>query len=200
MNGNDKRKKLKKQDILDAATACFMENGYKKTSVADIAKAAKSSQVTLYKYYESKVDLARAVVMEMVVGGYAQYDKQLDDSSKSFMDKMQDMMVDSVDISDNISNDFFKFMVDEFQGRNGDTKVMHKYNNLKFGFWKKLLDQGRAENVVSKDISDSGAMIYLDMYVDYVMRPDGVAFEKAVEMKKHEKELVHLFFYGIIGK
>ncbi|AKP67980.1 TetR/AcrR family transcriptional regulator [Companilactobacillus ginsenosidimutans] len=200
MDGNQLRKNKKKEDIKNAAYKMFMTYGFKKTSIAQVAKLAGCSQVTLYKYFPSKVDLGRAIVMSLIVDGYDEYDKQLDDTSKSFMDKMQDMMVSSVNISDNINNDFFKFMIDEFQGRNGDDHVMKKYDMLKFGFWRKLLNQGRAEHVVSDEISDYGAMIYLDMYVQYVMRPGGVSYKNAVEMKKHEKELVHMFFYGIIGK
>ena len=200
MDGNDKRKKLKRKTILNAATRMFLTYGYKKTSIAKIAELAGSSQVTLYKYYPSKVDLAREVVMALVVDGYHEFDKQLDDPDKSFMEKMQLMMTSSVDISNNINNDFFKFMLDEFQGHNGDDRVMHRYDEMKYGFWRKLLAQGRAEHVVSEEISDYGAMIYLDMYIQYVMKPGGVPYEHAVQMKKHEKELVHMFFYGIIGK
>lgn len=200
MDGNEKRKKLKRKTILNAASKVFLTYGYKKASIAQIAEVAKCSQVTLYKYFPSKLELGREVVLSLVVDGYSSYNKQLDDPSVNFLDKMKAMMSSSVDISDNINNDFFKFMIDEFQGRNGDDKVMHKYNELKYGFWRKLLDQGRKEHVVSPDITDYGAMIYIDMYVQYVMSPNGASYKKAVQMKKHENELVHMFFYGIIGQ
>ncbi|WP_300558576.1 TetR/AcrR family transcriptional regulator [Companilactobacillus sp.] len=200
MDGNERRKKLKRQAIMNAATEMFVTNGYTKTSVQQIAKKANSSQVTLYKYFPSKADLAREVVLSLVVDGYAHYEKQLDDPTKPFIDKMKVMMEKSVGVSDRMNDDFFRFMIDEFQGRNGDTHVMEEYDRLKYGFWRKLLAQGRAEHVVSDELSDYGAMIYLDMYVKYVMQPGGVSVERATQMKKHEKELVHLFFYGIIGQ
>ncbi|MCH4009069.1 TetR/AcrR family transcriptional regulator [Companilactobacillus sp.] len=200
MDGNERRKKLKRQAIMNAATEMFVTNGYTKTSVQQIAKKANSSQVTLYKYFPSKADLAREVVLSLVVDGYAHYEKQLDDPTKPFIDKMKVMMEKSVGVSDQMNDDFFRFMIDEFQGRNGDTHVMEEYDRLKYGFWRKLLAQGRTEHVVSDELSDYGAMIYLDMYVKYVMQPGGVSVERATQMKKHEKELVHLFFYGIIGQ
>ena len=59
MDGNEKRKQQKRRQILTSATKVFSEQGYKKASIAQIAKEAKSSQVTLYKYFPSKVELAR---------------------------------------------------------------------------------------------------------------------------------------------
>lgn len=200
MDGNTKRKKIKQIEILTAATKMFMLYGYKGSSIAKIARLAHASQVTLYKYFPSKIDLAREVVIKLIVDGYDAYDRKLDDPQMTFIEKIHYMMQGSVNVSNNINNDFFKFMLDEFKGKNNDDRVMKKYHELKFDFWKKLLDQGREEQVVSPDISDQGAMLYLDMYVSYVMNPHGAPYKKAVEMKQHEKELVHMFFYGIIGK
>ncbi|WP_125771675.1 TetR/AcrR family transcriptional regulator [Companilactobacillus furfuricola] len=200
MNGNEKRKIIKREQILLAAQQLLIAQGYRKTSIAQIAKQAQASQVTLYKYFSSKVELAREVVVKLIVDGYAQYFKKLDDSSMTFMKKVESMTEDSVSMSGEMNNDFFEFMVAEFQGKNGDTRVMDEYQSLKFKFWKTLLDQGRAEHVISDEITDQGALIYLDMYVGYVMSPDGASYKNAREMKKHAKELVHMFFYGILGK
>lgn len=200
MNGNEKRKKLKRKQILMTAQKLFFSQGYKQTSIAEISKEAGASQVTLYKYFPSKIALAREVVVFMIRDGYAQYFQKLADSSKTFMQKVESMTEGSVSMSGEMDNDFFQFMVDEFQGKNGDTRVMNEYEAMKRKFWKTLLDQGRAENVISDQITDEGAMIYLDMYVRYVMNPNGVSYKNAMQMKKHAQELVHMFFYGILGK
>lgn len=200
MNGNEKRKKLKQKQILTAAQKLFFTQGFKKTSIAEIAKEAGASQVTLYKYFPSKIALARAVVVLLIKDGYAQYFQQLADSSMTFTQKVESMTDGSVSMSGEMDNDFFQFMVDEFQGKNGDTKVMEEYESLKHKFWKALLTQGRKEHVISDQITDEGAMIYLDMYVRYVMNPNGVSYQNAMQMKRHAKELVHMFFYRILGK
>jgi AcrR family transcriptional regulator len=43
-----------RQQILDAALACFVDKGFHATSVEDIAAAAETSRATLYQYFESK--------------------------------------------------------------------------------------------------------------------------------------------------
>lgn len=43
-----------RQQILDAALACFVDKGFHATSIEDIAAAAETSRATLYQYFESK--------------------------------------------------------------------------------------------------------------------------------------------------
>lgn len=200
MVNNIKRKKDKKEKILKAAEKIFVSQGYKKTSVAEIAKEAESSQVTLYKYFPSKIALARAVVIKLIVDGYRQSDEYLNDQSQTFTEKMQDMMTYGLNISNAINDDFIVFMYDEFSGKNGDTSVMKEYNRSKRTFWKKLLDQGRAEGAVDPSITDEGAILYLDMLIDHAMNPNFQTKHTAIEIKNHEDDLMHLFFYGIMGR
>ena len=47
----------KKQLIMDTALHLFAENGFERTSIANIAKRAKISQGLVYNYFESKDDL-----------------------------------------------------------------------------------------------------------------------------------------------
>jgi len=199
MVNNLKRKSNKKQLILDAATKIFIQEGYKKASIAEIAKEANSSQVTLYKYYPSKVELARAVIIRLIVDGYRESEEFLDVDGATFVDKMEKMMAYGVDMSQSINDDFVVFMYNEFSGQNGSTSVMKTYNDYKHGFWKKLLDQGRAEGAVSPQITDEGAGIYLDMFISYAMNSNPANAHTAVEIKKHEDDLMHLFFYGLMG-
>jgi len=199
MTNNVERKKDKKQKILIAAEKLFVTNGYKKTSIAEVAKEADSSQVTLYKYYPSKIALGRAVVNRLIVDGYEEFGNSLDNPDKTFEEKIQDMIVGGVTMADNISDDFVIFMYGEFSGDTGDTSVMETYNALKQRFWKKLLDKGRAEGVVNPKITDEGAMIFLDMFISYSMNSNPHNYHSAIEIKNNEDNLMHLFFYGIMG-
>lgn len=197
MTNNLKRKKDKRQTILDAATKVFLEKGYKKTSIANIAKEAKSSQVTLYKYFPSKVALGREVIIKLIVDGYSEYDKLLDDDSLSFVEKMKTMMNSGSSLAGDINDDFAMFLQREFSSQNGDNSVVKVYNQYKRNFWFKLLNQGRQEGILSDEVTNEGAMIFLDLFINYSMN----AGENAVvALKNHEKDIIHLFFYGIIGR
>lgn len=57
------RKKLEmRQEILDAAFACFSEQGYHATGVADIAGRIGIGHGTFYRYFKSKRDIIEHVI------------------------------------------------------------------------------------------------------------------------------------------
>ncbi len=56
---------LKRQRILKAATELFIQHGYRKTSVDDVARDAGVAKGTVYLYFKTKADLlAQAIVEE----------------------------------------------------------------------------------------------------------------------------------------
>ena len=55
-------KREKQIALLDAARAAFLAQGFARSSVNDIAKAAGVSIATLYKYFDTKEDLFGAVI------------------------------------------------------------------------------------------------------------------------------------------
>ncbi len=67
LNGDevDKRRRVRRRQILTAARALFVEQGYKKTTVTEVAKRAGVTKPTLYDYYQSKAQLMlHAIVYE----------------------------------------------------------------------------------------------------------------------------------------
>ena len=52
-----RNKAQRKDEIIDAAAACFMEQGYHATSIDDVARRLDSTKGQIYHYYGSKTDL-----------------------------------------------------------------------------------------------------------------------------------------------
>lgn len=55
----------KQARVIEAAFGCFSAYGFKRTNMADIAKAAGMSRPALYLLFEGKRDIGRAMVSEM---------------------------------------------------------------------------------------------------------------------------------------
>lgn len=55
----------RRETIVAAARTCFVRFGYKKTSFADIAKAASISRPLIYLHFNSKADLLGAVFTDV---------------------------------------------------------------------------------------------------------------------------------------
>lgn len=53
----DARQRAKRERILAAATALFVQHGYRKTSIDDVARRAGVAKGTIYLYYRNKAEL-----------------------------------------------------------------------------------------------------------------------------------------------
>lgn len=61
-----RRKNARPGEILNAATKVFLTNGFSKTALRDIAKAADISRTTIYLYFKTKEDLFLQVVRSII--------------------------------------------------------------------------------------------------------------------------------------
>ena len=63
--GESDPRALKRQRILKAATALFVQHGYRRTSVDEVARESGVAKGTIYLYFKTKADLlAQAIVEE----------------------------------------------------------------------------------------------------------------------------------------
>ncbi|GAA0000727.1 hypothetical protein BRDID11002_07270 [Bradyrhizobium diazoefficiens] len=58
---SDKQREGRRRQILEAALACFAENGFHQTGMADIVKRSGLSHGAVYLYFRSKDDLIEAL-------------------------------------------------------------------------------------------------------------------------------------------
>lgn len=63
---NQARANARRQQILDAAEACFLENGFHGASMMVIARAAQMSPGHIYNYFESKEAIIAAIVEQHI--------------------------------------------------------------------------------------------------------------------------------------
>lgn len=60
----EREKLAQRQEMLDAALALFSTRGYRNVSMHDIAAKAEFAVGTLYKFFKSKEDLYKALILE----------------------------------------------------------------------------------------------------------------------------------------
>jgi AcrR family transcriptional regulator len=63
----------KHSDILAAAKELFWKYGFKKVSIEEICREANASKVTFYKFYSNKVEVAKAIIDQMVGGSIDEF-------------------------------------------------------------------------------------------------------------------------------
>ncbi len=67
------------EKIINAALELFANQGFKTTSISQIAKAAGISKGLIYNYFESKQDLLRRIISDAVEAGKALFQHAVDD-------------------------------------------------------------------------------------------------------------------------
>ncbi|MHA3066972.1 TetR/AcrR family transcriptional regulator [Lacticaseibacillus saniviri] len=186
----------KRQHILDIANQLFSKRGYKATRVTDIAQAANVSQVTIFKYFTSKEQLAHEVVMALTTDGYQEYTALLNRTDLSFEEKVRIMINHSSQTAQTMHPNFIAFMVDDYQGKHGNQESFKAYQEGQAAFWHKLIQQGRTAGQIRPEVSDAAVMQVIDMLVDYVSRrPQSEDMKQTIAFST---DLSDILFHGLL--
>lgn len=91
----------RRAEILDAAFHIFSENGYHNASVSQIAKRAKVSKGLMYNYFDSKEEVLRAIMHQLLEDIYAYFDIKTithftDESMANYINKSLDIVLQDI--------------------------------------------------------------------------------------------------------
>lgn len=78
----------RRRRLLDAALGVFLESGFRKTSMDEVARAASMSRQGLYLHFSRKEELFRAVVQHALDGAFRAAGERLADGSLSVRDRL----------------------------------------------------------------------------------------------------------------
>lgn len=68
ISGNERRKTLKREEIIAGAIKAFEQEGYERASMDLVAELAGASKRTVYNHFDSKKDLLWAVIADLMAG------------------------------------------------------------------------------------------------------------------------------------
>lgn len=192
MDGFEKRREQKKKDILKAALSLFQEYGVQKVTIAEIAKKAHVSQVTIYNYFESKDNLIYHV-FKYYVDDIWEEQKEMLESDIPFNKKIEKIIFEKGFEANQISERFFQDFMEEYAS--GQSYVEQLYVNEALPLYMKFFNEGRENGFIDPSISDEAILFYLQMFGEYMQRKD-----VAKQILPISDDLTKLFFYGIVGK
>ncbi len=192
MDGFQRRREQKKRDILEAALALFMEFGIQKVAIAEIAKKANVSQVTIYNYFESKHNLIHEVFIYYVEKAYSEFE-QIVNSNLPFPQKIEQIIFNKKEVAKNIHQELYQYLMKEYS-TNG-SYVDKIYAEKGFPKFNDLFSEGRKQGYIDPKISNEAILFYIQMLKDYMQRED--VYQNILPLSE---DITNIFFYGIIGK
>lgn len=188
MNGFQRRRESKMEDILEAACELFSAKETKVVSIAEIAKKANVSQVSIYNFFESKENLARQAFFKIMDGTMKNLEV-LVTSNISFREKFEKMMSMSFEAVDSFDKNFYQ---PELLKDPAVKKFLEEYkHNKTIPLFMSLIEQGKREGYLDKGISSESVLMYIDSLNEVL---------QSNISKKVRIDLGKLFFYGLLGQ
>ncbi len=146
-----------------------MEYGVRKVSVAEIAKKANVSQVTIYNYFESKDNLVQ-IVLKFYMDKIWEEQKALLDSELPFMEKIKHITFDKSDIAGEMGEKFFQDFMKDYS--TGKSYVDELYTTEALPRLIKFFNDGKDQGYIDPKISNEAILVYMQMFKEYMQKKD----------------------------
>ncbi len=193
MNGFDRRKERKKESIRRAAFELFCTFGVRKTSIAEIAKNANVSQVTIYNYFGSKEGLLREALAWYMEEKLEEYEKLLEEGLP-FPKIIEKIVFDKTETAKMMNQEFVQTILLK---NPAIQDIIEKFFQKKaLPMMIKLIEKGRSEGYVNENISMEAFLFYIKIFKEATNRPE-LSSER---LRPAQRDLASLFFYGLMGK
>lgn len=196
MNGFERRKQQKMEQIRQAAFSLFARSGVQKVNIQEIAQVAGVSQVTIYNYYGSKANLIADVVKHYL---HTQLQRfiLIKESNLPFKEKMALLMEDKLASNEELSSEFLISLVDE---NSEITEMVQAFSMEKsLPLIMDFLEEGRKSGDISENISTNTIFFFMQSFSDSIRKhSDMLATEE--QKNRFVKESIHFFLYGLLGE
>lgn len=193
MNGYQRRTELKREKVKRAAVELFTAYGLDKVSLAEIAKQAGVSPVTIYNYYGTKDELFAKVVTEMLEEAWEERLRMLR-SDLPFWEKIEKMIFETADFANKVDPEFLRTMMSSSPEILAMTEEIYKrYLPQMMDFF----EGGQREGYINKDVSAETFLLYLNL-----LNEARTKIDLSMDKEKNQrliKELTSLLFYGLVG-
>jgi AcrR family transcriptional regulator len=195
MNGFERRKEQKKDNIRRAALELFQAYGFRKVSINDIAQKAGVSPVTIYNHFGSKDELVRDVVKNLLFRMLAKY-RDIIREEIPFLEKLQAIVFDKSEI------------VGQFHGELTQAALSQDPEMRQFveSMWQSeinrmlidLFEDGRQQGYIGPDISQEAILTYYEIFRQGIYNSPHIQ-ARLENNPKLIRELISAFTYGLNG-
>lgn len=194
MNGFERRKERKKQNILNASLQLFSQYGVQKVSIQEIAQEAQVSQVTIYNYFGGKDELLFETVKRFIYERLERFQSIVHNEEMDFKDKISYVIKDKKESLLHLDPGFLQtVMADQPDLRD---LIQSFTEQDAVPLLMELVEQGKEQGYVHPDISFRSIMFYIEMFYQAMSSKPDLFDDSIAELSE---EVTHMFFYGLMG-
>lgn len=196
MNGFEKRTALIKGKIMTTTISMLKTWEPKRLRIADIAREAGVSQVTIYNYFGSKEALISESFKDFVRRAIAEFQEEMH-RQQSLKELISYFIFKEKETYSSLPPAVIKeIMVD-----NRDTYlyVQQEYDEHIMPLMVQMVKEGKASGEISDKVSVRAVLLAIRVY----MKSSGEMLDSVAGHEDKEtflEELIHVFFYGLCGR
>ncbi len=181
--------------LVESAYGLFWKYGIKRVSVEEICRTAGVSKMTFYNHFKNKIALALYVIEKVMQTGMAIY-REIMDRDAPFVEKAADFVQMKLDASDGISQaileDFLHPSIPEL------AEYFRVKNQENLEILLSDLTQAQKNGEIRPDIEPRFLLYFI--YQMREMASDKNLLALYDSPQTMSKELLNMFFYGILAR
>lgn len=193
MDGFEKRRNDKKKAIMQTALELFDQYGFDRVTVTEIAEKAHVSKVSIYNFFESKDNLRRIIIKDMLDDSVEKI-KSLIAKEGNFIEKIEEYIQIRTWYYGKYTLRFF------FEAVESDPELLQyleNFNAASKNLLMTFIEEGKDSGVFSPDASNDAIEIYIDMIQTYLMHNKEIR-DRLEHNPELAREINMLFMDGLI--
>ena len=193
MDGFEKRRNDKKKAIMQTALELFDQYGFDRVTVTEIAEKAHVSKVSIYNFFESKDNLRRIIIKDMLDDSVEKI-KSLIAKEGNFIEKIEEYIQIRTWYYGKYTLRFF------FEAVESDPDLrqyLENFNAASKNLLMTFIEEGKDSGVFSPDASNDAIEIYIDMIQTYLMHNKEIR-DRLEHNPELAREINMLFMDGLI--
>ncbi|QJD83064.1 TetR/AcrR family transcriptional regulator [Cohnella herbarum] len=196
MNGFEKRASQIKHKIIQTTLQMLSSSGSSKIRIADLAKAANVSQVTIYNYFGSKEILIREAFIDYVDRAILEFEQYMDENH-SLKEKIEHIILLEKSSYKELPPGLIKELLAADEELSRYIELQYKEKTIPLTV--RILEEGKRSGEISEGVSIESVLAFIQLYMNQYETILQMA-EQSEDMDKYLEGMVHMFFYGICGK
>lgn len=196
MNGFEKRATRIKEKIMRATLDMMRTTDPKRIRIADIAKAAKVSQVTIYNYFGSKEDLMREALKGHIDKAVRDFEAYMDENH-SLKEKIEHIINLDKEAYRELPPGSIKEIIED------DPELARYieglYQDIAVPMMIRIVEEGKASGEIAPDVAVENVLAFIQIYMNQYQFILDMA-QRTPDMDKFLEGMVQMFFYGVCGK
>ncbi len=196
MNGFERRKEQKKENIRQAALELFKLHGFEKVSMNDIAQKGHVSHVTIYNHFGTKEELVREIVKTLLLDILEKY-RAIVKGEMPFLEKLEIIVFDKTEIASQYQGELLQ------SAARSDPAIQHFIDSL----WQKeinhltldFIEDGQRLGYINQELSHEAILSYFEILRKGIFASSGLLANTERNIK-FVRDLISLIHYGLMGK